>query len=318
MHPPASPHADPAEPLLSVASLRVDFAPTVALDGVTFDLRAGDVCALIGPNGAGKTTLFKAILGLVPLTLGEVRVAGLTAGDDPLGFCRRVGFMPDAAPVWKKLLVREFLEHFAALYEVADADRRIAELLALTALASKADDPCGVLSKGMLQRLLLAKTLLHAPRVCLLDEPAAGLDPVSRVQLRDIVKGLAADGCAVVVSSHVLHEVSEFANRVLVLEQGVMRAFGDVGDIARTARQVAWRVRWEREDASFAAWVSGCPGIALVAGDTRSVEVMLEREELLDTLLAELTGRGLQLRLLRPAHDDLERILLDLDATRVM
>jgi len=161
--------------LLVIEHLRVDFPEVVAVNDLSLRIEAGDVCGLIGPNGAGKTTTMRAVSGLQEFTRGSVRIAGRELAKEPDELKRRLGFMPDFCPTYDQLTTSEFLDHFARAFGVADRARRISECLELTWLTDKRDALCEELSRGMKQRLVLAKTMLPDPQVLLLDEPASGL-----------------------------------------------------------------------------------------------------------------------------------------------
>lgn len=230
-----------ADPLLAVDDLRVDFPQTTAVRGLSLTVDAGTVFGLIGPNGAGKTTLLRTIVGLVEPTHGRVRVAGVDVQADPERALPRLGYMPDLPPVYDALTVAEFLDVFAAAHHVPRARRRARcdELLELVRLTEKRSTLAGTLSRGMKQRLFLAKTLVHDPDVILLDEPASGLDPHARLQLRDILVGLGRQGKAVIVSSHILAEMEDFCTAVGVMEAGVLVADGPVAGLAEAAPEGA-------------------------------------------------------------------------------
>jgi ABC-2 type transport system ATP-binding protein len=224
--------------LLSVEELRVDYEDVTAVDDVSFAVEAGMVYGLIGPNGAGKTSIIRVIATLLEPTYGTVLVGGVNAVDHPLKALPRLGFMPDFPPLYDDLTVREFLELFASAYGLPQSQRRdrIDTLLEQVQLTMKADSPAGALSRGMKQRLFLAKTLLHDPDVLLLDEPASGLDPRARMDLRDVIVGLGQQGKAVVVSSHILSEMADFCNSVGIMEQGRMVVTGRIQDILKRLR----------------------------------------------------------------------------------
>lgn len=202
-----------ATPSLVIEHLRVDFPEVVAVNDLSLTVQAGDVCGLIGPNGAGKTTTMRAISGLQEITRGSVAVNGYELAREPEELKRRLGFMPDFCPTYDQLTASEFLDHYARAYEVPDRAKRINECLEMTWLGEKRDALCDGLSRGMKQRLVLAKTLLPDPPVLLLDEPASGLDPLGRIELRKILLQLRGAGKAVLISSHILSDCQASATR---------------------------------------------------------------------------------------------------------
>jgi len=198
------------------------FGDFPALAGMSFTAPYGQVTALVGPNGAGKTTLLLILASLLKPNRGRAVVAGCDPTVDPAGVRANTGWMPDAFGVYDQLTVREYLQFFGRAYNLdrATVDTRARELLDLVHLAEFTDRPVHVLSRGQKQRLALTRALVHRPRVLLLDEPASGLDPRSRVELRDILRDLAAQGAAVLVSSHILTELEEIADRVVLVAGG--------------------------------------------------------------------------------------------------
>ena len=218
----AAPPRPPAEPGIRVTGVHRAFGTVRALDGVDLVARAGAVTALVGPNGSGKTTLLLVLAGLLVPDAGEVRVAGYDPVRDGRAARARTGWMPDAFGTWDSLTAREVLLTFAAAYRMprAVAADRAVELLQTVHLSEYADRPASVLSRGQKQRLGLARALVHDPDVLLLDEPASGLDPRSRVDLRHLLRRLADGGTTVLVSSHVLSELDEMADDAVFLSRG--------------------------------------------------------------------------------------------------
>lgn len=208
--------------MISTSALTKFYDTHPAVREVSLFVPAGETCALVGPNGAGKTTLLKMLAGLLRPTSGRVEVANIEVGAEPKRLHRVVGYVPDTFGLYEELRVSQFLEYFARSQEVAreSVGRRIEAVLSLTNLASKRDAAVGSLSRGMRQRLVIAKTLLHAPKVLLLDEPASGLDPHARMELRDLIKELAALGTTIIVSSHILTELADFSTSVVIMERG--------------------------------------------------------------------------------------------------
>jgi ABC-2 type transport system ATP-binding protein len=223
-------------PAIQIKDLRVDYGNFVAVDDLTMEVPVGTIFGLVGPNGAGKTSTFRVLATLMEPTYGEVRLAGIDIFEQPAAARRVMGYMPDLAPVPSDLKVWEFLDLFAAAHDLGNAAHRrgrIAECLELVSLQDKRQVFCKTLSRGQTQRLVLAKTLLHHPRVLILDEPASGMDPMSRRQLRLALRSLAACGTTVFVSSHILSELAEMCTSLCVMNQGKLLASGTVEEVRR-------------------------------------------------------------------------------------
>jgi ABC-2 type transport system ATP-binding protein len=200
---------------------------------VDLSVAAGEVYGLIGPNGAGKTSTIKAIAGVLEPTYGEVKLAGVDALEHPAEAHLHLGYMPDFPPLYEDLKVWEYLEVFALAYALPKPKRaeRIDYCIAAARLQDKRDGLIKGLSRGMRQRLALAKTILHEPRILLLDEPASGLDPIGRVEMRRILVELAQNGAAVLISSHVLMELSDYCTSVGIMERGRLVVSGTIDSV---------------------------------------------------------------------------------------
>jgi len=263
-----------SEVLLAVDELRVDYEDVTAVRDVSFQVEAGMVYGLIGPNGAGKTSTMAAIATLVEATYGRVLLCGVDVFEEPRRALPRLGFMPDLPPVYPDLTAREFLELFASAYGIPRERRRgrIDELLDIVRLNEKARTNAGDLSRGMKQRLFLAKAMLHDPDVMILDEPASGLDPGARNELAGILRELGSAGKAVLVSSHILSELEGFCNSVGIMEQGRMVVSGRVDDVLAEVK----------------------PGrsirLALVAADDRLLGFLRERDGVSDVAVTGATA----------------------------
>jgi ABC-2 type transport system ATP-binding protein len=210
------------------------FDETHAVNDVSFEVYAGEVFGYIGPNGAGKTTSMRILATLDEPTAGDAFVDGFSVVQDPDRVRRRLGFMPDYFGTYQNVNVLEYLDFFARAYGLAGRERisAIAEVMEFTQLDSLAQKPIDGLSKGMKQRLCLGRTMIHNPSVLILDEPAAGLDPRARIELRDMIARLADAGKAILISSHILTELAEIADRVAIIEQGRILAVGSVAEIS--------------------------------------------------------------------------------------
>ena len=310
-----------AEPLLSVKGLRVDYEDITAVDDVSFSVEAGMVYGLIGPNGAGKTSIIRVIATLLQPTYGQVQVCGIDLVADPLHALQHLGFMPDMPPLYEDLFVEEFLELFASAYGLSGAARskRIDALLEKVQLVEKRRTPAGELSRGMKQRLFLAKTLLHDPKVLLLDEPASGLDPRARLDMRDVIVELGREGKAVVVSSHILAEMEDFCNSVGIMERGKMLLSGRIGDILKQLRPgLLLRVRLLQPDDRLGAQLGGFAGVSDVEVDGSSATFKLAGEaDAAANLLRELIQRDFRVAEYRELTSNLQDIFLQVSTGRV-
>jgi ABC-2 type transport system ATP-binding protein len=246
-------------PMIELRRLHRYFGDTRAVDDVTFEVRRGEVFGYIGPNGAGKTTSMRILATLDLPTFGDALVDGFSVVNDPDRVRRRLGFMPDAFGTYSDVNCTEYLDFFARAYGLAGRERTraIERVMAFTGLDVLAEKPINALSKGMKQRLCLGRALIHDPSVLILDEPAAGLDPRARIELREMIGALAADGKTVLISSHILTELGEMCHRVAIIEQGRLLVEGLVEDIRR-ARQAhgAVRIRVLEGAGALAAWLS--------------------------------------------------------------
>ncbi len=242
----------PRRPLIEVRDLHRYFGPTKAVVDMSFEVYAGEVFGYIGPNGAGKTTSMRIISTLDEPTYGDALVDGFSVVDDPDRVRRRLGFMPDYFGTYQNMNVVEYLDFFARAYGLRSYERRraIDYAMEFTLLDQLADKPINGLSKGMKQRLALGRTMIHDPAVLILDEPAAGLDPRARIELREMIGRMAANDKTVLVSSHILTELAEMCHRVGIIEQGRLLAVGTVDEISNqteTRSEVRLRVLGEAD-----------------------------------------------------------------------
>jgi ABC-2 type transport system ATP-binding protein len=221
--------------MIEVRHLRMEYDSTVALDDLNLTVPQGEVFGLIGPNGAGKTTLLRILATLMEPTYGEVSIAGIDALREPLRIHPLIGYMSDVYSLYDHMRVDEYLDHFARCYGILSRQPPgyVNELLRLVSLEVRRDAEIRTLSRGMRQRLCFAKTLLHEPKVLLLDEPASGLDPLARLEFRELLKQLHAMGRTILISSHILTEMAEFCTSIAILEQGKLLASGRVDAILR-------------------------------------------------------------------------------------
>jgi ABC-2 type transport system ATP-binding protein len=317
--PPGPPGTRPfvaPTPGVHARGVRRSFGPVLAVQGIDLDAPPGQVTALVGPNGAGKTTLLLVLATLLKPDAGEVRVAGFDPVTQAGEVRARMGWSPDVFGLYDNLTCREYLEVMAAAYQVPRSARtgRAAELLELARLPEKAEAPVHSLSRGQKQRLGLVRALVHDPGVLLLDEPASGLDPRSRVELRDLLRQLAGEGRAVLVSSHILSDLEEVADRVVFVDAGRtvgQHAIGALPD-ARSVRTYRLRAL----DGSALRDTLERAGVGWVeagAGGTAGLDVeVLGGEPSAARLLAELVAAGVSVTAFAPLGGALEATYLDL------
>jgi len=229
---PAAPDPDA---VVRIDSLTKRYGDFTALDGLTMSVGRGSILGLIGPNGAGKTTAIKILVGLARPTSGTARIAGVDCVREARKVKRLVGYLPDKFGPYDNMRVHEYLDFFGAAFGVPRAGRarRIEEVLETTHTAWMRDRYVENLSHGMQQRVGIARTLLHDPAVLILDEPANGLDPQARVEMRDLLLRLAAAGKTLIVTSHILPELSRICDRIAIVARGKLRAYGTLAEIAR-------------------------------------------------------------------------------------
>jgi ABC-2 type transport system ATP-binding protein len=221
--------------------LRKIYGRMVAVDDLRFEVAAGEVFGFIGPNGAGKTTTIRMMMGLLAPTSGTVELARHDLRTAPEAAKAVTGYLPDHPFLYDKLTAREFLHFVGGLYRLDGRARaaRAAELLADFGLAERAEELTETFSHGMRQRLALAAALLHRPRILILDEPMVGLDPQGAVTLRALIRGLAAGGVTVFLSTHSLHVAEELCDRIAVLDRGRLVALGSLDELRTRAAAVA-------------------------------------------------------------------------------
>jgi ABC-2 type transport system ATP-binding protein len=307
------------DPLLAIEHLRVDFPEVVAVNDLSLALEPGDVCGLIGPNGAGKTTTMRAISGLQEFTRGSVKVSGHELASEPDELKKRLGFMPDFCTTYDQLTTSEFLEHFARAFDVPNRTKRIEECLELTWLTDKRDSLCEELSRGMKQRLVLAKTLLPDPQVLLLDEPASGLDPLGRIELRKILLQLHDAGKTVLISSHILSELSGFCNKAAIMERGKLVKFGTIAELGQQMGKRRMSVKWRPEQNSALQILNANSAVKNLETVGLGAAFDFNGEtDALDELLKTLVVQGVRVCEWRGVGDDLEQIFLQSGAKELM
>lgn len=305
-------------PVVEISHLTKRYGEFTALDDLSLTLDRGSILGFIGPNGAGKTTTIKILVGLSRATSGSATIAGEDCLANPTRVRELVGYMPDKFGAYDNMRVREYLDFFGAAYGIRRRDRatRIGEVLDVTNATWMQDRYVESLSHGMQQRVGLARTLLHRPEVLILDEPANGLDPQARIEMRDVLLRLASEGRTLIVTSHILPELSRICNQVAIIAGGKLRANGTLAEVTKQLSQERTiEVMLLTSDAcSNAATV--CRNILPEANVTVSETEQIVRlrtkatEEQLSGLLGQLVSKSVAVSQLREVAGDLEEAFL--------
>ncbi|MDA3962319.1 MAG: ABC transporter ATP-binding protein [Planctomycetota bacterium] len=269
---------------IEVAGLRHAFKGHKALQGTSFSVAKQSIHGFVGPNGAGKTTSLKVLATLLVPDAGTVRVFGHDVVREPDRVRQRIGFMPDHLGMYRQMTVGEYLDFFAAAYGLPVRERRrvVGDVLALTDMSKRADDLIKGLSKGMLQRVSLARTLVHDPDLLLLDEPAAGLDPRARIELMEILRELCSLGKTVFISSHILAELAEVCDAVTLMDVGKTKFSGPLEDLLKhDGEDAACILRLHEAAPPLTALLTELAGVSTVAehDDGKRLVIRYQREE---------------------------------------
>jgi ABC-2 type transport system ATP-binding protein len=305
--------------VIAVEALHKRYGEHVALDEVDFSVPRGEIFGFVGPNGAGKTTTIRILATLASADAGTATIGGVPVGDDPHGVRELIGYMPDFFGVYDHLTAEEYLEFYAACHGVPRRRRRAVahELLELVDLTDRAGDQVDTLSRGMKQRLCLARALVHDPAVLLLDEPASGLDPRARVEMRELIRELRRMGKTILVSSHILPELEELCTWVGFIDGGRMVAAGPLADV-RNRVLSGRRLRVELVDSDDLKLhdvrdrIKGRTGIIEVELADGGLEVAVEDDFADQDLLLELVRAGVAVRSFAPVTGDLSEAFMRL------
>jgi ABC-2 type transport system ATP-binding protein len=291
-----------------------------AVDDVSFRVEKGEILGFLGPNGAGKTTTMRILTGYIPATEGKAAVAGYDVFEKPLDAKRRTGYLPETPPLYPEMTVREYLTFVARLKGIPGAQRtaRVTEVMEKTRVADMASRHCSKLSKGYRQRVGLAQAIIHNPDVLILDEPTAGLDPKQIIETRQLIRGLAGDH-TIILSTHILPEVSQTCQRVIIINRGRVVAVDTPENLtARLRGSETMYVQLDAGSANPKGALEQVPGVIRVAlADERESIVGFEVEsergrDVRRDLARAVVGKGWGLLELRPMRMSLEEIFLHL------
>jgi ABC-2 type transport system ATP-binding protein len=303
-----------SEPMIKLENVTKYYKTFPAVNNISFEIGKGEVFGFIGPNGAGKTTTIKMLASLMLPSEGKLTVGGYDVVTEPYEVRRIIGYMPDSFGVYEDLLAWEYLDYFAALYHLNPAQRKraIDDVLELTDLTIKRNAQVMSLSRGMKQRLCLAKTLLHDPAVLLLDEPASGLDPHARIEIRELIRELCRMGKTVLVSSHILTELADFCTSIGIIEAGQILAAGRIDDItAKLAGNVMIAITVKGDTAVALDVLSERPEIKRATCDGRTIHAEYAGQpDDVDELLEYLINRGVRVLSFARTEANLEDIFL--------
>lgn len=309
---------------IETRNLTKTYKRTLAVDRLNLQVPRGALFGFIGRNGAGKTTTLRMLAGLLEPTSGEVWINGERVEEKTRAIHRLIGYMPDFFGVYDDMYVWEYLDFYARCYNLAPARRKalIAELLDLVNLGDKRDANVQALSRGMQQRLCLAHALIHEPQILLLDEPASGLDPRARIEMRELLKELAAMGKTIIVSSHILPELAEMCTHIGIVEQGKLVANGETKEIReRLQANRILRVRVLTDQPRALELIHGARGVGepvVVAGAENSTTLEMEfsgDDHAASMVLAQWVARGAPIAEFSEGGNALEEVFLQLTAS---
>lgn len=310
-------------PIVEIRDLNKSFGRRKAVDSFNLTIEQGEIFGLVGPNGAGKTTTMRMLVTLLKPDQGEIAVGGFSVEDDPREVRKLIGFMPDNFGVYGEMTVQEYLDFFGACYNIPAPQRvrLINDLLELVDISHRRDDMVDTLSRGLKQRLGIARVLIHDPSLLVLDEPASGLDPRARIEIRELLLEIARLGKTILFSSHILADVAELCSRVGIMESGKLVALGTLDQLHQRLMphrlvHVALLNTVPAEDAQ--AVLASLPGVASVRpreGFIRADWTMFEAEflgddEALRSLLAGLLEKGLPVVHFSEETQDLEEVFM--------
>lgn len=305
--------------IIEIRSLTKTFGKIRAVRGIDLTIDEGEIFGLLGPNGAGKTTTIKILVGLARPTSGQARIAGVDCSRESRKIKRLVGYMPDTFGSYDNMRVREYLDFFGAAFKIPWHQRkqRIDEVLETTGSGYMQDRFVETLSHGMQQRIAIARTLLHDPEVLILDEPANGLDPHARIEIRELLLRLAAMGKTLIVTSHILPELSRICDQVAIITRGRLRAAGRLDEIMRQVRhqrliEVQLSSRSQLEAAARVLREALGDETSVVTSEAEAiVRFQTDRsDEDLGEVLSQLVGAGIRVVQYRAVVSDLEDAFL--------
>ena len=306
---------------VNIVNLRKDFGAMRAIDDISFSFSSGQIIGFVGPNGAGKTTTMRILATLDEPTDGDAKIDGVSIVEVPEQARRLIGYVPDALPMHRDISVHEYLDFFARAYGLVGAQRRqvIENIEKFTNLTDIREKTLHELSKGMKQRVSLARALLHDPPVLVMDEPAAGLDPRARIELRELLRILSDQGKAILISSHILTELSEICDSAVIIEQGRIITAGTLQEIAKSdVEQHTVLIRSLNRQEDLYKVLLLTPNVAAVNRVGNEVEARITgSEETCSDLLENLIRDGHRIIEFKQQGSDLESVFMNVTREEV-
>ncbi|QDT97438.1 ABC transporter ATP-binding protein [Gimesia aquarii] len=304
-------------PMVEVKDLWVRYGTYEAVKGISFSIPKGEVFGFIGPNGAGKSSTIKVLATLQrDYECQSVKINGISVGKAPHLIREMIGYMPDFFGVYEDLTAREYLHFFAAAYRIARSRRKaiVNDVLELTDLTEKIDAPVDSLSRGMKQRLALARVLLHDPDLLLLDEPASGLDPRARIEVRELLVALKEMGKTIIISSHILHELSQLCTSIGIIEAGQFVTQGSLDHIyKRLELSRIIHVQIVGEMNGICQTIEEIDGVKSVSAQADRLAIQLQEDQLaVEELHAKIAETGAKIRMFQAEAMDMETVFMKL------
>lgn len=301
---------------VEICGLKRYFGNTKAVDGISFSFESGQIFGFVGPNGSGKTTTMRILATIDEPTGGDAYIDGVSVVQEPEAARRLIGYMPDSLPTYADMTVHEYLDYFARAYGLKEPyrSRMLSDIEGFTRLDGLRERPVAALSKGMKQRVSLARSLIHDPPVIVMDEPAAGLDPRARIELRELLKALALQDKAMLVSSHILSELAEICNGTVIIEQGKLLCAGTLDDIKAMAhpRQLV-RMRSIRHPREIYLALQEMPQVENVRYDGGEIVIdVVGGDDTCCNILNSLVTRGYRIVEFRQEQSGLEDIFMSI------
>lgn len=300
--------------MIEIFEFGKDYGDFTAVQSLTLSIGAGEMFGFIGPNGAGKSTTIRYLATLLKASRGDATVNGISVNRDPLGVRRSIGYMPDDFGVYDGMKVWEFLDFFAVAYKIGRTQRKqvIMDVLELLDLGHKRDDFVNGLSRGMKQRLCLAKTLVHDPPVLILDEPTSGLDPRARIEVKALLKELRRMGKTVLISSHILSELADCCSSIGIVERGQLLMSGPIESVYRQIRRNrVVEIRFNAQEEAGISILRSCPEMRDIEVDGKRVTVEFETDdEGLAAIMDRLTDEKIPMRSFNDKEPTLEDVFM--------